>query len=134
MTESDKPSVECGEAVSLARAEADLAAATTELATAEHNIAKAEIEVERAIEEERHQFEVKVLYNGRPKPFEVKLDEKVGKLREQAISAFGPITNPHLLGLFKDGKELKDTDTIKDAGVKPCDELLLRPSEVRGGA
>jgi Zn-dependent metalloprotease len=134
MMETDNPIAGCGETASLARAEADLAAATTELATAERDVAKAEAEIKEAIEKERHQFEVKVLYNGVKKPFEVRLEEKVAKLREQAISTFGPITNPHLLGLFKDGKELKDTDTIKEAGVKPCDELLLRPSEVRGGA
>lgn len=118
----------------LVRAEADLAAAQSELVAAEHNLEKAEEEVREALEAEPHQFEVKVLYNGQPKKFEIRRDEKVATLREQAINAFGPITNPHLLGLFKDGKELKDTDTIKEAGVKPHDELLLRPSEVRGGA
>ena len=118
----------------LVRAEADIAAAESELAAAEHNLEKAEVEIREALEEEQHQFELKVLYNGQPKKFEVRRDEKVGTLREQAIIAFGPIPNWHLLGLFKDGKELKDSDTIKEAGVKPHDELLLRPSEVRGGA
>jgi hypothetical protein len=47
-----------------------------------------------------HQFEVTVLYNGVPKEFEVRLDELVQRLLEQARQAFGQITNPHLLGLF----------------------------------
>jgi hypothetical protein len=42
--------------------------------------------------------------------------------------------NPHTLSLYKDGKELADTSTIKQAGIKPHDVLLLRPSTVKGGA
>jgi hypothetical protein len=81
-----------------------------------------------------HQFEVTVIYNGVPKKFEVRRDELVQRLLEQARQAFGPINNAHLLGLFtKDGVELKDDQTIKAAGVKPRDVLLLRPSTVRGG-
>jgi hypothetical protein len=88
------------------------------------------------IEQERHphQFEVVVIYNGVSKKFEVRRDELVQRLLEQARQAFGPITNPHLLGLFtKEGVELKDDQTIEAAGVKPHDVLLLRPSTVRGG-
>jgi hypothetical protein len=81
-----------------------------------------------------HQFEVTVLYNGVPKEFEVRLDELVQRLLEQARQAFGQITNPHLLGLFtKAGVELSDGQTIEAAGVKPHEVLLLRPSTVRGG-
>ena len=86
--------------------------------------------------DEKHprQFTVLVLYNGVPKKFEVRQDELVKRLLEQAIQGFGPITNPHLLGLFtEDGVELKDDQTIKEAGLKPHEELLLRPSSVRGG-
>jgi hypothetical protein len=77
---------------------------------------------------------VTVLYNGVPKEFEVRRDELAQRLLEQARNAFGPIANPHLLGLFtKEGVELKDDQTIEAAGVKPRDVLLLRPSTVRGG-
>jgi hypothetical protein len=92
--------------------------------------------VVKAIEEERHphQFEVTVLYNGVPKKFEVRREEPVGRLLDQAKQAFGPIPNAHLLGLFTQaGVELKDDQTIEAAGVKPHEELLLRPSSVRGG-
>ena len=75
-----------------------------------------------------------MLYNGVPKKFEVRRDELVQRLLEQARQAFGPINNPHLLGLFtKEGAELKDDQTIEAAGVKPNEVLLLRPSTVRGG-
>jgi hypothetical protein len=89
-------------------------------------------ELER--DKHRQQFEVTVLYNGVPKKFEVRRDELVRQLLDQARQAFGPISNPHLLALFtKAGVELKDDQTIEAAGVKPHEELLLRPSSVRGG-
>lgn len=100
---------------------------------AEHEVAAAAAEVEEALEHEKNGFSVDVVYDGVKKPFQARPQEKVNVLREQAIAAFGPIPQPHLLGLFKDGKELPDGDSIKDAGVKPHDVLLLRPSTVRGG-
>ena len=42
-------------------------------------------------EKHPHQFEVTVLYNGVPKEFEVRRDELVQRLLEQARQAFGPI-------------------------------------------
>ena len=80
------------------------------------------------------EFPVKVLYDGQYKTFEVRAEEKVKKLLDQAIAAFGAGPNPHTLALFKDGKELNDNDTIKVAGIEPNDKLLLRPSTVKGGA
>jgi len=53
-------------------------------------------------------------------------------LLDQAISAFGA-ANPHTLSLYKDGTELVDGQTLKEAGVKPEDQLLLRPSKMKGG-
>jgi hypothetical protein len=83
---------------------------------------------------ESHRFEVTVIYNGVPKEFEVRRDELVQRLLEQARQKFGVNQNPHLLGLFtKEGVELNDNQTIEAAGVKPHDVLLLRPSTVRGG-
>lgn len=120
----------------LEAAEAELVEAEHELEKAERDIEKAERDIKKAIEDEKppHQFEVTVIYNGVPKKFEVRRDEPVARLLEQARQAFGPINNQHLLGLFtKDGVELKDDQTIAAAGVKPHDVLLLRPSTVRGG-
>ena len=120
----------------LEEAEAELAEAERELERAERDVAKAQRDIKQAIEEERHphHFEVTVIYNGVPKEFEVRRDELVQRLLDQARQAFGPIPNQHLLGLFtKDGVELSDGQTIGDAKVKPRDVLLLRPSVVRGG-
>lgn len=75
-----------------------------------------------------------MLYNGVKKLFEVRRDELVKMLLDEAIQRFGPINNSHLLGLFtKTGVELRDDQTIEVAGVKPHEELLLRPSSVKGG-
>jgi hypothetical protein len=120
----------------LVAAAADLAEVARELEKvgenpemAEHNVAKVIEDVERP-----HQFSVTVLYNGVAKKFEVRREELVRRLLDEALKAFGPINNPHLLALFTNaGVELNDSQTIEAAGVKPHDELLLRPSTVRGG-
>lgn len=79
-------------------------------------------------------FELTVNYNGLKKPLEIEKDETIGSVREKAIAAHGITTNPHLLGLFpKEGAELSDGQTVKEAKVKKGDELLLRPSAVRAG-
>ena len=117
-------------------AEAELAEAERELGKAERDIENAEHDIKKALEQEEHphQFEVTVLYNGVAKEFEVRRSELVQRLLDQARQAFGPINNPHLVGLFNtDGIELKDDQSIEAAGVKPHDKLLLRPSTVRGG-
>jgi hypothetical protein len=110
--------------------------AREEVAEAERELSKTERDIAEALEEQKHlhQFELTVLYNGVAKKFEVRRDELVQRLLDQARQAFGPINNPHLLGLFtKTGVELKDDQTIEAAGVKPHEVLLLRPSSVRGG-
>jgi hypothetical protein len=79
-------------------------------------------------------FKVLVTYNGVNKHIEVQSNELVRALLDRAVHAFGPIPNPHLLGLFtQDGRELQDNKTLKEEGVRPDDHLLLRPSAVRGG-
>lgn len=79
-------------------------------------------------------FEVTINYNGLKKPLDVDRDETIGSVREKAIALHGITTNPHLLGLFpKEGSELSDSQTVKEAKVKKGDELLLRPSAVRAG-
>lgn len=97
-------------------------------------------EVERAFadvdktREHPHSFKVTVLYNGLEREVEAKSDELVKILLAQAIAAFPSVTNQHTLSLFtKDGRELKDEQTVRDAGVKPRETLLLRPGTVKGG-
>jgi hypothetical protein len=120
--------------VDLKQAETHLHHIPQEEVEAEREVAAAAAEVDEAQKLEQHGFKLEVVYDGVKKPFHVRPQEKVNALREEAIRAFGPISQPHLLGLFKDGKELPDADTIKGAGIKPHDVLLLRPSAVRGGA
>ena len=94
-------------------------------------------EVEHGKHDERdhaHGFTVSVTYNGVPKNFQVRQNETVKQLLDQAVQAFGPIGNAHLLSLFTtEGTELSDGQTIKEASINPGEELLLRPSAVRGG-
>jgi len=120
----------------LRKAEHDLEQARRKEREAQKEVAEAEAEIKKAIEELEHPrvFKVEVLYDGIKKQFEVRVEETVKHLLDQAIRAFGQLPQPHTLALYNDGKELVDKQTIKEAGVKPCDVLLLRPSKVKGGA
>jgi multidrug resistance efflux pump len=119
----------------LEKAEADLAEARGELAEAERDVDRAEAELREALEDAKppEQFEVTVNYNGVVKRFEIRRNELVKTLLDQALAAFGPLPSPHTLSLFKGGDELQDGRTLDAAGVKPHDALLLRPSHVKGG-
>lgn len=120
----------------LHKAEHDLEKAVEKEREAEQEIGKAEAEIKEALHEVEHarEFPIEVLYDGVKKPFVVRIEEAVKRLLDQAIGAFGPLPNPHMLALYKAGKELADGETLKQAGVKPHDVLLLRPSTVKGGA
>ncbi|MGH6714377.1 MAG: hypothetical protein ACREEK_36160 [Bradyrhizobium sp.] len=120
----------------LHKAEHDLEQAREKERQALKEIGEAEAEIKKAIEEIEHPrtFDVLVLYDGVKKKFKVRVEETVKHLLDKAIQAFGPLPNPHTLSLYKDGKELPDAQTIKEAGIKPCEVLLLRPSTVKGGA
>jgi len=120
----------------LRKAEHDLEKALEKEHEAEREIVQAEVEIKEAIREIEHarEFTIEILYDGVKKKFEVRIEETVKHLLDQAIGAFGPLPNPHTLALYKDGKELPDSQTIKAAGTKPHDVLLLRPSTVKGGA
>jgi hypothetical protein len=127
---------ECGDIRrDLEKAEADLDKARAEMATAAEDMARAEAEVQEALKEEEHpeHFEVSVTYNGVTKSFDVRRNELVKTLLDQAISAFGSPPNPHTLSLFKGTVELQDGKTLEASDVKPHDLLLLRPSTVKGG-
>lgn len=79
-------------------------------------------------------FEIIINYNGLKKPLNVDKDETIGVIRNRAIALFGITENQHLLGLFpREGPELADSATIKEAKVTRGDELLLRQSTVRAG-
>lgn len=79
-------------------------------------------------------FDVTVVYNGLPRPLEVSKDELVGSMLAKALAAFGNLPAPHTLGLYDaEGRELPDSQSVKDAKVKKGDRLLLRPSTVKAG-
>jgi hypothetical protein len=119
----------------LEKAERALFAASEALADAERDIKQAEADIEAARRaEHRDRFKVEIIYDGAKKPFEVRRDELVKSLLDQAIGVFGPLPNPHTLSLFTaTGRELPDSETIEAAGIKPDEILLLRPSKVKGG-
>src|SRR5258708_3817275 len=123
MTEENRDQPPNDPAAHLHRAEHDLELAREEERAVEQHIEKADAEIKEAIreEEEARQFIVEVLYDGVKKKFEVHVEETVKQLLDKAIAAFGPLPNPHTLALYKDGKELADTQTIKQAGIKPHD-------------
>lgn len=79
-------------------------------------------------------FEIKIIYNGVEKEFKVENDETVRQVRENAAQVFGA-QQAHLLALFTvAGTELtNEALTVEQAGIRPHDKLLLRPSAVRGG-
>ncbi len=80
-------------------------------------------------------FDISILYNGVEKKIKVELDETVKQVLDRAIQIFSPIPQPHTLGLFTEaGLELNNEgQTVKEAGIRPHDKLLLRPSTVKGG-
>jgi hypothetical protein len=83
---------------------------------------------------DRRTKQVSIVHNGEAKRFPYHKDDLVGRLREQALAAFGIVNGPHLFGLFRlDGTELEDARTLHQMKVKAGDELVLRQSIVRGG-
>ena len=115
------------------QAGADVRRAAGALEVAEEKLERAEHELEEA-EKHKREFKVTVLYNGLEREIEAKPEELVKTLLASAIAAFPSVTNPHTLSLFtKDGRELNDAQTVRDASVKPCETLLLRPGAVKGG-
>lgn len=79
-------------------------------------------------------FDVNVVYNGVTKPITVVVNQPIQAALQHAINAFAPIAQPHLLALYTEaGTELLNDQKVGEAGIKPGDTLLLRPSQVRGG-
>jgi len=82
-----------------------------------------------------HGAKVTVIYNGLEREIEFKPRDLVSEIRARAMAAFGITQNQHLLALWTaGGEELPDEKSAHDAGIRPHDKLLLRPSAVRGGA
>lgn len=81
-----------------------------------------------------NQIQVKVSYNGLIKGLTANPHEAVQALLNRAEDAFQITQNRHLLALFNmAGVELTDTQSLEAAGVRSGDELLLRPSRIKGG-
>lgn len=79
-------------------------------------------------------FEVVIIYNGQKKPLQVSSGELIRDVLAHAIALFGSLPNPHTLALFTaDRGELKEESTVKEAGLTPHEEVLLRPSTVKAG-
>jgi hypothetical protein len=101
------------------------------------NVEVTEVANGHAHEHEDREPKVEVIYNGVKKKVEFKFSETMGVLRERAVKEFGNVPTPHLLSLFTTaGVEFgpdQDQKTIRDAGIKKNEELLLRPGVVRGG-
>lgn len=117
----------------LKKASEEVRAAAGALELAEKNLERAEAELKEAREHSR-KFKVTVLYNGLERENPAEADELVKTLLARAVAAFGSPPNPHTLSLFTvGGEELDDNKTLRAAGVRPCEKLLLRPSKVKGG-
>jgi len=79
-------------------------------------------------------LDVAILYNGTEREFRLHDEQRVEHLLKEAIRDFGIADNQHLLSLFNAaGAELPDGETLRAAGVKPSDRLVLRPGVVKGG-
>lgn len=80
-------------------------------------------------------FEIAITYSGPDKTVEVEKDETIASVLAKAIAAFAISSNQHTLALYTaEGVELRDeSQTVKSAGIKKRDRLLLRPSTVKAG-
>ena len=78
---------------------------------------------------------VNIIYAGLTKTFEPSPHETVEALLQQALNAFSITNNRHTMSLYSSaGVELADNQSLEAAGIKSGDALLLRPSQVKGGA
>ena|SRR5579871_6480921 len=79
-------------------------------------------------------FEVLIIYNGLTKPVPVTTQELIKVVLQKAIALFGSPPNPHTLALFTEaGRELPESETVKQVDLHPGEKLLLRPRAVKGG-
>jgi hypothetical protein len=85
--------------------------------------------------DEKHELDLSIQYNGLTKQIEISRDATVKTLLERSIAAFGNLPNAHTLALWTNGgvELTNEQQTLKEAKLKNQDELLLRPSAVKGG-
>jgi hypothetical protein len=77
---------------------------------------------------------IDIIYNGRAVDFDYKGDEPISALLQQTLTTFGVTTNVHIMSLFDaENHELNESLTVRQAGVRPGDTLVLRQSQVKGG-
>jgi hypothetical protein len=77
---------------------------------------------------------ITVLYAGLTTQLTITLQQALQAVLQQALNAFDIQANRHLLSLYTaDGVELADAQHVAEVGIKNGDQLLLRPSQVRGG-
>lgn len=77
---------------------------------------------------------VTVTYNGVDKELRYQPNATMQALLDQSLDAFAVNANRHLMALWTEvGVELPITGSVREAGVKQGDLLVLRPSVVRGG-
>lgn len=75
-----------------------------------------------------------VTYNGLDSEIPYVPAESMQALLNQALDAFGVHNQRHVMALWTtSGVELPLEGSVQDAGVKPGEILVLRPSAVRGG-
>lgn len=79
--------------------------------------------------------QVLVDYNGETKEFHYNANQPEKGLLAEAVGQFHITSNQHVMALFTAaGAELEHEDEkLGKLGVKAGDELLLRPSKVKGG-
>ena len=64
----------------------------------------------------------------------VSRDELISSVLTRAIALYGALPQPHTLALYtEDRGELPDGQTVKEAGIKKREKVLLRPSTVKAG-
>jgi hypothetical protein len=81
------------------------------------------------------QIDVTVIYAGLTKSFTVTAHQTVQSLLDQALNAFGVHNNRHTQSLYSSaGAELADAQSLEAAGIVEGAQLLLRPSQVKGGS
>ncbi len=79
-------------------------------------------------------FQVSVIYNGLTRVLEVEPNERTQALLARAVALFGVQQGGHILSLFTlDNVEIPDNESVEQAHITPGEQLLLRPSRVRGG-
>ena len=97
--------------------------------------------------EQRHQhpdeFRVRITFNADVKPLEVKREEQMAQVLQDAVNLFGLTNQPHTMGLFTegnvqvagrkpDGQDIQQT--VEQAGLRPGQLLVLRQVVVSGGS